>query len=232
RQHLKRSSTRSSNNLVPEERVMEMQNAPEGGNVDDKLILRIAQLTRMLRDSMRELGLDQAVKEAAYAIPDARDRLHYVARMTEQAANRVLNAAEQLQPVQDELQNRAVTLDKRWQAWFDHPVELSEARGLVGDTRAMIKGSPETTKAPQDALLDIIMAQDFQDLTGQVIMKMLGVVTAIETELVQVLIDSVPLERREEANSLLNGPEVNPAGKSDVVTSQDQVDDLLDSLGF
>lgn len=211
---------------------MEMADTPQGGNADDHLIQKIAQLTRMLRESMRELGLDQAVKEAAHAIPDARDRLHYVARMTEQAANRVLNAAEQLQPVQDELQARANALDDRWQAWFDHPVELSEARELVDDTRAMLKEIPQTTKATQDALLEIIMAQDFQDLTGQVIMKMLDVVTAIETELVQVLIDSVPLERREEAHSLLNGPEVNPVGKQEVVTSQDQVDDLLDSLGF
>ena len=211
---------------------MEMADTPPGGNVDEHLIQKIAQLTRMLRESMRELGLDQAVKEAAHAIPDARDRLHYVARMTEQAANRVLNAAEQLQPVQDELQARAVSLDQRWQAWFDHPVELTEARELVDDTRAMLKEVPQTTKVTQDALLDIIMAQDFQDLTGQVIMKMLHVVTAIETELVQVLIDSVPLERREEAQSLLNGPEVSPVGKTDVVTSQDQVDDLLDSLGF
>jgi len=211
---------------------MDISNNSPNGGVDENLIQRIAQLTRMLRDSMRELGLDQAVKEAAYAIPDARDRLHYVARMTEQAANRVLNAAEQLQPLQEELHSRAIALDKRWDAWFEHPVELAEARDLVDDTRAMLKEVPEKAKATQDALLDIIMAQDFQDLTGQVIMRMLHVVTAIETELVQVLIDSVPAERREEAQTLLNGPEVNPAGKADVVTSQDQVDDLLDSLGF
>jgi len=211
---------------------MEMADNSPGGNVDENLIQKIAQLTRMLRDSMRELGLDQAVREAAHAIPDARDRLHYVARMTEQAANRVLNAAEQLQPLQDELQAKANALDARWQAWFDQPAELPEARELVDDTRSLLKEIPEKTKVTQDALLDIIMAQDFQDLTGQVIMKMLGVVTAIETELVQVLIDSVPVERREEAKSLLNGPEVSPAGKTDVVTSQDQVDDLLDSLGF
>ena len=210
---------------------MESKDNPQAGNIDDNLILRIAQLTRMLRESMRELGLDQAVQEAAHAIPDARDRLHYVARMTEQAANRVLNAAESLQPVQEELQARAVALDQRWDAWFDHPVELAEARELVDDTRAMLKEIPEKTKTAQDVLLDIIMAQDFQDLTGQVIMKMLHVVTAIETELVQVLVDSVPQERREEANSLLNGPAINPA-KPDIVTSQDQVDDLLDSLGF
>jgi chemotaxis protein CheZ len=63
-------------------------------------------------------------------------------------------------------------------------------------------------------------------------MKMLGVIGAIETELVQVLIDNVPQEKREETKSLLNGPVVNAAGKSDVVTNQDQVDDLLASLGF
>ena len=75
------------------------------------------------------------------------------------------------------------------------------------------------------------MAQDFQDLTGQVIMRMMDVVGAIERELLQVLLDNVPQERRDEP-SLLNGPQVSPQGKADVVTSQDQVDDLLASLGF
>ena len=196
------------------------------------LIHRIASLTRMLRESMRELGLDQAIKDAAHAIPDARDRLHYVARMTEQAANRVLTAAEETQPLQDSMQRDAKALDARWQSWFDHPVELDQARELVDDTRTLLKEIPEKTQVSQNHLLDIIMAQDFQDLTGQVIMKMLVVVSAIETELVQVLVDSVPQERREEAASLMNGPEISPQGKVDVVTSQDQVDDLLSSLGF
>lgn len=198
----------------------------------EDLIHRIAQLTRMLRESMRELGLDQAIKDAAHAIPDARDRLHYVARMTEQAANRVLNAAEQMQPWQESMQSTAKALDRRWDQWFDRPVELADARELVDATRSFIKDIPEKTQASQDTLMEIIMAQDFQDLTGQVIMKMLGVVTAIETELVQVLIDNVPKERREETDSLLNGPQVSPEGKTEVVTSQDQVDDLLSSLGF
>jgi len=196
------------------------------------LIQRIAQLTRTLRMSMRELGLDQAIKDAAHAIPDARDRLHYVAQMTEQAANRVLNAAEQIQPWQDSMQREAKALDARWQDWFDHPVELDQARELVDDTRSFLKDVPEKTQASQNNVMEIIMAQDFQDLTGQVIMKMLGVIGAIETELVQVLIDNVPQEKREETKTLLNGPVVNAAGKNDVVTNQDQVDDLLASLGF
>lgn len=201
------------------------------GEAED-LINKIAQLTRMLRDSMRELGLDHAIKEAAEAIPDARDRLGYVARMTEQAANRVLNAAETVQPLQEDMQRRARELDGRWQQWFDKPVELSQARELVDDTRSLLRDVPKDTQQSLDLLLEIIMAQDFQDLTGQVITRMLGVIGTIEKELVQVLIDSVPKEKREDTKSLLNGPQTNPDGKSDVVADQGQVDDLLASLGF
>ena len=61
------------------------------------IIARIGSLTRMLRDSLRELGLDQAIAEAAEAIPDARDRLDYVVQMTAQAAERAL-ALPQLTP--------------------------------------------------------------------------------------------------------------------------------------
>lgn len=203
---------------------------PQAAPVD--LIHRIAQLTRSLRENMRELGLDEAIKDAAHAIPDARDRLHYVAQMTEQAANRVLNAAEEIQPWQESMEKDAKALDARWQDWFDHPVELDQARVLVDDTRVFIKAVPEKTQASQNNLMDIIMAQDFQDLTGQVIMRMLGVIGAIESELVQVLIDNVPAEKREETKTLLNGPAMNPESKSDVVANQDQVDDLLASLGF
>lgn len=210
----------------------DQQSPGNAAQPSDDLIHRIAQLTRALRDSMRELGLDQAIKEAAHAIPDARDRLHYVAQMTERAANRVLNAAERIQPRQSGLQADAGELDARWQAWFEHPVELDQARSLVDDTRALLRTIPGQVQATQDDLMEIIMAQDFQDLTGQVIKKMLGVVTTIETELVQVLIDNVPQERREETHKLLNGPEVRPEGKTDVVTDQGQVDDLLASLGF
>ena len=198
----------------------------------DDLLARIGQMTRMLRDSMRELGLDQAIKDAAQAIPDARDRLRYVAQMTEQAANRVLNATDAAGPIQENLARSAQALDVRWQKWFDQPLELPEARELVKDTRAFLGGVPAHAQQTQSHLMDIVMAQDFQDLTGQVIMRMMDVVGAIERELLQVLLDNVPQERRDEAQTLLNGPQVNPAGKTDVVTSQDQVDDLLASLGF
>ncbi|WP_349573374.1 protein phosphatase CheZ [Azotobacter salinestris] len=212
----------------------------------EDLIQRIGQLTRMLRDSMRELGLDKEIEKAAQAIPDARDRLGYIAAMTEQAADRALNAVDRAQPIQDELARGAKELDERWQAWFADPMELDQAKALVTDTRAYLAEVPRQTQATQSQLLEILMAQDFQDLTGQVIKKMMEVIQEIEHQLVQVLIDSVPdgdeqavLKRLAEAEwepvddhkKLLNGPQIKPT-PGEAVASQDQVDDLLAQLGF
>ncbi|SOY57727.1 protein phosphatase CheZ [Cupriavidus taiwanensis] len=201
----------------------------------EQLILRIGNLTRMLRDNMRELGLDKEIERAAQAIPDARDRLNYIAAMTEQAAERTLNAVELAQPIQSDIEQQAETLDQRWAAWFEQPVELADARSLVLDTRAFLSEVPGQARATNSHLLDIMMAQDFQDLTGQVIKKMMDMIRALEQELLQVLIDNVPSERRVEVqapSTLMNGPQVNPEGKPDVVSDQAQVDDLLASLGF
>lgn len=218
------------------------------GTEGDDLVRRIGQLTRMLRQSMRELGLNKEIEKAAAAIPDARDRLNYVARMTEQAAERSLNAIDRAQPLQEQLGREAEALDAKWQAWFEHPLGLDDARDLVNVTRGYLQNVPVVTRKINAELLEITMAQDFQDLTGQVIKKMMNVIHEVERQLFQVLLDSVPegrereemqqrLEGRwqlgvvEEDGTLTNGPQVN--GDTDgVVSSQDQVDALLDELGF
>lgn len=194
------------------------------------VVQRIARLTRMLRESMRELGLDHAIKDAAQSIPDARERLSYVGRMTEQAANRVLNAAEQVQPLQEELATDATVLRDRW-IQADEKGDSLEQAELIADTRQFLQDIPNKAQQTQENLMEIIMAQDFQDLTGQVINGMLGVIGSLETELVQVLVDSVPPEKREETESLINGPAIDTSADN-VLAAQDEVDDLLSSLGF
>lgn len=203
------------------------------------LIARIGHLTRSLRENMRELGLDKEIEKAAQAIPDSRDRLSYIASMTEQAAERSLNAIEVAQPIQDGIEKQSTALAGRWDQWFDKPLDQGEARDLVGDTRAYLEWVPDQTRATQSQLMEVMMAQDFQDLTGQVIKKMMDVIQEIERELVQVLIDNVPPEKMRQqtdesgrSDSLLNGPQVKKDGGTDIVTDQSQVDDLLDDLGF
>ncbi|MCA1175210.1 MULTISPECIES: protein phosphatase CheZ [unclassified Pantoea] len=198
------------------------------------IITRIGSLTRMLRDSLRELGLDQAIAEAAEAIPDARDRLDYVVQMTAQAAERALNCVEAAQPHQDQMEANANQLKGRWDEWFENPIELADARELVSDTREFLSDVPAHTSYTNKQLLEIMMAQDFQDLTGQVIKRMMDVIQEIERQLLMVLLENMPeanAAARKDASSLLNGPQIH-ANAPGVVANQDQVDDLLDSLGF
>lgn len=156
--------------------MMQPQIKPADEHSAGDIIARIGSLTRMLRDSLRELGLDQAIAEAAEAIPDARDRLDYVVQMTAQAAERALNSVEASQPHQDAMEKGAKDLTKRWDEWFENPIELSDARELVTDTRQFLGDVPGHTSFTNAQLLDIMMAQDFQDLTGQVIKRMMDVI--------------------------------------------------------
>lgn len=213
-------------------------NAIPKPNVDaasaQDIISKIGSLTRMLRDSLRELGLDHAIAEAAEAIPDARDRLDYVVQMTAQAAERALNCVEAAQPRQTVLEDGAKTLKGRWDEWFENPIELADARSLVSDTRGYLDEVPQHTSFTNAQLMEIMMAQDFQDLTGQVIKRMMDVIQEIERQLLTVLMENIPDQSKrvkKDTDSLLNGPQINAAAPN-VVASQDQVDDLLDSLGF
>lgn len=197
----------------------------------EELLSRVGQLTRSLHESLRELGLDKDIERLAKDdITNTRDRLMYVAKMTEQAAQRVLNATDAASPLQDDLEQGASGLMAEWQAALASgttPADLGQ-RTLV--FLEMTRDSASDTKKH---LLDIMMAQDFQDLTGQVITKVTKLGHTLESQLVQLLIDHAPVEgRRDSGNGLLNGPQVNPQGKTDVVADQEQVDDLLDSLGF
>lgn len=202
------------------------------GDSAEQLVNRIGHLTRQMRDGMRELGLDKGIARAAEAIPDARDRLGYVAQMTERAAERALNAVDVAQPIQNKLARDANLLSQRWDVWFASPLELADARELVVDTRSYLSEVPKQTSATNAQLLEIMMAQDFQDLTGQVIKKMMDVIRDMETQLLQLLIDNTPTEKRHETSAtLLNGPQIK-SGSLDAVDNQSQVDDLLASLGF
>jgi chemotaxis protein CheZ len=211
------------------------QGSADGGGPQEEVVFnRLGHLARQLHDSLRGLGVDKLLADAAHtAIPDARQRLQYIAQMTEQAASKVLNAADIAKPVQDELIARSEAMSKRWDRMFANQLSVDEFKMLAADTRTYFSEAPPKLKITNDQLMEIMMAQDFQDLTGQVIKKIVDVVQNMETQLLALLIEAMPEQRKAEApEGLLNGPVISAAGRSDVVTSQVQVDDLLESLGF
>lgn len=197
----------------------------------EEMLSRIGHMTRDLHESLRSLGYDKMLEKVAQEIPDARDRLNYVAKMTEQAAERVLNATDEANPLQSDLSERASALQQKWQAILAKPALKSEYNAAVHDTLQYLDLTDKNTNATKALLMEIMMAQDFQDLTGQVIKKITTLAQDLERQLVQVLVDFAPATKKED-NSLLNGPQIDPNNAVDVVANQEQVDDLLDSLGF
>ncbi|MBI3149067.1 MAG: protein phosphatase CheZ [Betaproteobacteria bacterium] len=207
------------------------ESPPEDGGRD--MIERIGHMTRQLHDTLRELGYDSLVEQAASAIPDACDRLAYVAHLTEQAANRALSATEKAKPLQEEMERDATRLHADWERVFANQMTPEQFKEVAERTRAYLKGVPAKTQATNSELMEIMMAQDFQDLTGQVIKKITDLAKSLEDQLVALLIEhAVPLKRADAGEGMLNGPVINGEGRDDVVTDQTQVDNLLESLGF
>ena len=204
-----------------------------GGGEEASVFNRLGHLARQLHDSMRELGYDKVIEESARQMPDARQRLTYIAQMTEQAASRVLNATDIAKPLQDDLLAKSEALAERWQKMFANQLSVDDFKALAADTRSFFGEAPAKIKGTNEQLMEIMMAQDFQDLTGQVIRKVVDIVQGLESQLLQVLIEAVPTERKAEVPAgLVNGPVISVAGRNDVVASQSQVDELLESLGF
>ncbi len=139
-------------------------NSPLNMQADNatEIFVRIGQLTRLLRDSMANLGLEQAIMEVADAFPNTRDRLNYVVGKTSQAADRALTSVEVARPLQEGLSENATALSARWDAWFENPQPLEDARELVKATRAFLHDVPEKTQQTNRQLTEIMMAQDFR----------------------------------------------------------------------
>ena len=200
---------------------------------DDDVFKRLGHLTRQLHDSLHELGYDQTIESTARQMPDARQRLAYIVQMTEQAASRVLNATDIAKPLQDDLLGGVGSLGKRWDRMFANQLSVDEFKSLAADTRGFFQQAPAKIAKTNEQLTEIMMAQDFQDLTGQVIRKVVDMVQGLETQLLHVLVEAMPAEKKAEVSTgLMNGPVISTEGRQDVVTSQSQVDELLESLGF
>lgn len=202
---------------------------------DKPMYERLGGIVRVMHDSLRELGYDRSLSDVASQISDAQGRLEYVATLTEQAANKVLNAIDIGMPEQEALSKQAKDMDTRWTQLFEGKLSIDEFKTLASDSRSFSATVAQATDAEKARLLDIMMAQDFQDITGQLIKKIVAITNRVETELAQLLLDNAPPavkaaaqeHKAETPTELMNGPAM-PA----VAMAQDDVDSLLADLGF
>lgn len=198
-----------------------------------KVVNSVGHLTRQLHDTLAELGYDRHLQDAAAAaLPDARQRIAYVVTLTEQAASRSLNAVELATPVQEALAADAASLAGRWDGVFRGDSDVAQFKVLAQATRDYLHGVSARTDDTRAHLREIMMAQEFQDLTGQVLKRITELANNLENQLLKLLVENSPAPiKHTEAHGLLNGPAIG-AGAPDVVVNQAQVDELLESLGF
>lgn len=202
--------------------------SPSGtdSSMSSDVFQKIGSLTRQLHNTLNELGYAEKLQGTMQQLPDAKSRLSYIARLTGEAAEKVLNRVEQAKAEHDQISADT----RRIAALLVQDPVAAVARGEVMNFVTAVEAS---TARIDSHLTEIMMAQDFHDLTGQVISRVVGLAATIEEQLLQLLLQTAPVGQIGEDHAIeLNGPVVNPEGRTDVVTSQGQVDDLLASLGF
>ncbi|MGO1232360.1 MAG: protein phosphatase CheZ [Marinobacter sp.] len=212
---------------------------------DQSLYQEVGRLTRSLHEAIRNFQIDARSaeqQEALSAMSDASDRLNYVVEMTNQAANRTMDLVEESMPVAHAMRDEAVELRDEWQRLRRREMAPAEFRELYGRIDKFFAAMTTDSDILYNSLSEILLAQDFQDLTGQVIHKVTALVKEVEENLLSLVVmashvDQLTgtvheIEEKEESAEKGVGPQIKADEREDVVSGQDGVDDLLSSLGF
>jgi len=207
------------------------------GMRESMLFQEVGRLTRQLHDTMNSFALDSKMVElTSKDIPDAKERLHYVIAMTEQAANQTMQVIEDLSPISQALNDQANELSNKWDRFLAKDMPFEEFKNMSQEITAHFAQTKERVANVQAGLTDILMAQGFQDITGQIIRRVIDLVQEMEHSMVELVrLSGGKMKAGVVAKELeLPGPVVPGVDdrENDVATNQDDVDDLLSSLGF
>ncbi|MDP1708239.1 MAG: protein phosphatase CheZ [Gammaproteobacteria bacterium] len=202
---------------------------------ESSLFQELGKLTREFHDTLNSFRFDERMADlASHEIPDAKERLNYVITMTDQAAHRTLSAVEETIPLSEQLEQQAAVLTKKWERLLRRELSAGEFKELSQEVGKFLPLVLSCSSTIHSNLSDVLLAQDYQDITGQIIRRVIKLVQDVEDSLVRLIKISgqhmMPAGDRQHKAGL-DGPQVN-AEHPDVVVGQDNVDDLLSSLGF
>jgi chemotaxis protein CheZ len=210
-----------------------------------ELFSEVGKLTRQLHDSLNSFQVDEKIANLTQdAIPDARSRLTYVIEETEKAANTTMDAVEKSMPLAEGLNDRLTQILPEWQKLMGRQMELGEFKSLCTDLDKLLSDATNDSATLNSLLTEVLMAQGYQDLTGQVIRRVIELVKEVEDNLVSMLTafgdtqdtkqseDKAQRSKEQTDTVKAEGPIIDADDRDDVVSGQDDVDDLLSSLGF
>lgn len=210
---------------------------------DEDLFVEIGKLTRKLHEALTNFQMDSRITDiAASEIPNAKERLNYVIQKTEEAANKTMDKVESCSERSDKISKESEALLEQWQKLYSRELEPGDFRKLCKDIEIHLKNNKDEADKLHGELTDVLMAQDYQDLTGQVIRQVITLVHDVEESMVHIIkmfgdMDGYDSAKKQAegkglAKDGVEGPVVNKEKRDDVVSGQDEVDDLLSSLGF
>lgn len=206
---------------------------------ETQLFQEVGRLTRQLHDTMVSFSVDSTITAMTeHDIPNAKERLQYVIAMTEQAADQTLTEVEKLLPVSQQLNDQAALLSSKWARFLDREMPLDEFKSMSSEISEHFEQSRQGLQLVQAGLNDILLAQGFQDITGQIIRKVIDLVHELETSMIKLI--SISGQKKTSSGPVVLGQQNLPGPvvpgvddrQGDVATNQDDVDDLLSSLGF
>ncbi|KTG18296.1 protein phosphatase [Pseudoalteromonas sp. XI10] len=213
-----------------------------------ELFAEVGKLTRQLHEALKNFDLDTRLTDLTTdAIPDAKQRLNYVMEMTESAANKTMDAVEASLPIAQQLADEIAAIKPTWDRLMNREIELGEFKALCHSLDKFMNNSHTKTDELQGLMTNVLMAQDYQDLTGQVIRRVIELVREVEDSLINLLTvfgsqedghqqqEKQAIENEPATSDTVAGPEgpiIDKESRDDVVSGQDEVDDLLSSLGF
>ncbi|WP_296231960.1 protein phosphatase CheZ [uncultured Pseudomonas sp.] len=217
---------------------------------DRGLYHEVGKLTRELHNAIVNFQLDPRMPHAQELsqIADATERLNYVVTMTEKAANRTMDLVEQSAPLVNDLSDEAQSLSVEWGRFMRREIGADGFRELAKRVELFLARSERDGAKLSGHLNDILLAQDYQDLTGQVIKRVTQLVTEVESNLLKLMLMASQVDRfagirhdheelrseqeKSKEPSRGEGPQIHADKRDDVASNQDDVDDLLSSLGF
>ncbi|MDX1518746.1 MAG: protein phosphatase CheZ [Gammaproteobacteria bacterium] len=203
---------------------------------EDSLFQEIGKLTRQLHDALETFRHDERIGNLAEKdMPDARQRLKYVIEKTDKAAHRTLGAVEAALPLSENLKAEAGAMSGEWERFKRREMSAEDFRELSKRLEGFLSMVNSCSMDIHEHLEEILLSQDYQDITGQIIFRVINIVDEVEHELVSMIRncgDSKTGNVQSGPDIKSEGPQINPDKRPDVVSSQDEVDDLLSSLGF
>lgn len=225
------------------------------------LYTEVGRLTRGLHEAIKQFNMDVEAT-AAYQtsheddephseVSDANERLNYVLTLTENAANTTMDMVDASMPIAEELGEQARLLRQDWKQMADKESTLSELKDLGRTTEAFLQEIERGSDTLHKNFTEILLTQGFQDITGQLIKRVIGLVNDVESSLLNLVVvagkvdrisgfkneaatkDDKEQEKQADKGQVQGvGPQVLASEAEGAVAGQDEVDDLLSSLGF